>query len=52
MQLTCKKDLKIFLRLELSSGKWKGLDFSLFNKGDIPTLEGHSVVVAGEVSRL
>lgn len=52
MQLTCKKDLKIFLRLELSSGKRKGLDFSLFNKGDIPTLEGHSVVVAGEVSRL
>lgn len=52
MQLTCKKDLKIFLRLELSSGKRKGLDFSLFNKGDCPTLEGHLVVVAGEGSRL
>lgn len=51
MQLICKKDLNIFLRLELSSGKRKGLDFSLFNKGDFPTLEGHSVVVVGEVSR-
>lgn len=52
MQLICKKNFNIFLWLELSSGKQKGLDFSLLPTGDFPTLEGHLVVVVGDVLRL
>lgn len=52
MQLICKKDLNVFLWRESSSGKQKGLDFSLLPTGDFPTREGHLVVVVGDVSRL